>query len=48
VRVPRRRVGGAPRRTVRTVAVPAETPLKWAQVDLDLLVRMQDALRELE
>jgi hypothetical protein len=47
VRVPRRHVGGQPRRTVRTALPDAEEP-KWATVDLGLLGRLQDALRELE
>ncbi|GAA3222304.1 hypothetical protein [Actinocorallia longicatena] len=47
VRVPRRRTGGAPRRTIRTAA-PAEPPRKWAQVDTALLATLQEALRELE
>ncbi|MEO5874059.1 MAG: hypothetical protein ABIS86_11975 [Streptosporangiaceae bacterium] len=46
-RVPRRRVGGAARRTVHT-ATPATDQPTWAPVDVSLLGRLQDALRELE
>lgn len=42
VPAPRLRIGGAP----RTVRNQAET--RWAEVDLDLLHRLHDALKELE
>jgi hypothetical protein len=46
-RVPRRRVGGQPRRTVHAATSTPDQP-KWATVDMSLLGRLQDALRELE